>query len=91
MYDVLDSAEHLRKDAKECSFLMDTLDRGTNESMTIFKKISDGNISNAMSVEKQAEMTANITEMINKVVVDANNAMLTTKQSLAGIFEGRKR
>lgn len=49
-----------------------------------------GNVQNCKSVEKQAEMTANITDMINIVVKDANDAMHTTNLSSNGIVKGKK-
>lgn len=88
--EVLKSAQILREDAQKGSRLMEDLDKATVDSQSIFKEIADGNMLNCQSVEKQAEMTANISDMINNVVDDANSAMDATKLSLNGINESRR-
>ena len=53
-----------------------------------FQDIENGNIQNSESVEKQTELTANITSMIEKVVDNANKAVDATKTSIDGINKG---
>ncbi len=88
--EVLQSAQILKEDAQKGSRLMEDLDKATVDSQSIFKEIADGNMLNCQSVERQAEMTANISEMINNVVDDTNNAMDATKLSLNGINDSRR-
>lgn len=59
--------------------LINDIDESTHDSLTIFKEIANGNISNVESIEQQSKMISAIQKMISKVSIAANEAAHSTK------------
>lgn len=88
--DVLKTAKLVKDNAERGNKYIEELDVATNNTLNIFQDIANGNIQNSESVEKQTELTANITSMIEKVVDNANKAVDATKTSIDGINKGKR-
>ena len=88
--DVLKTAKLVKDNAERGNKYIEELDIATNNTLNIFQDIANGNIQNSESVEKQTELTANITSMIEKVVDNANKAVDATKTSIDGINKGKR-
>jgi methyl-accepting chemotaxis protein len=61
------------------------LDKSAENSNVIFEKISEGNTSNASSVEEQTEMTMKITELLNTMLNDTKQAKNKTGVSIKSL------
>ena len=69
---------------------MDELDRATENALRIYEDISKGNSVNCTSVEKQAEMTRNITELIGQVEDKSTGARKSSIRSMTGLNESKE-
>ena len=90
LQDVLKIAKVVKENAEKGNKYVEELDKASNSNMTIFQDIAHGNAQNAESVEKQTELTANITDRIDIVVNDANKAVESMVSSLEGISQGKR-
>lgn len=83
--EVINIAKSVRNSAVSTNDVIDELEIATNHSLNILKDIANGNTTNAVSVENQTEMTANITSMIDGVLEETDRASLSTNESLEGL------
>lgn len=74
MNDMYGTAQVVKDNALKGTDSILELNKSIESSNEIFNKISEGNAANAASVEVQTEMTAKITDLINKVVMDTDSA-----------------
>ena len=88
--DVLKTARIVKDNAERGNKYIEELDVAPNNTLDIFQDIANGNVQNSESVEKQTELTANITTMIDKVVDNANKAVDATKTSIERINKGKR-
>ena len=65
------------------------LDISTEKSMEIYKTISDGNIDNAKSFEKQTELSRNITKLIEHVEDKTNGAIIVSDKSMEELKDSK--
>ena len=87
---VMETAELIKMDADKGNEYMEALDASTENALQIFKDIASGNVANAKSVEEQAMMTAKITELIDQVQVNTNNAVDMTNISMTEMTESKE-
>lgn len=87
--DVLETASVVRKSAEIGNKNMEELDIAVNNSVHIYRAISQGNTENATNAEKQAEMTNNITKLIDQVLAKTDSAMDASKESMNGLQESK--
>ena len=87
--DVLETASIVKTSAEVGNKNMEELDVSVNNSVHIYRAISQGNTENATNAEKQAEMTSNITKLIDQVLEKTNSAMDASKISMCGLNESR--
>ena len=80
--DVLFTAQNVKIGVDKGNVYINELELLTEETMNIYKKISDGNMNNQSSVKKQADLSLNITEMIEQVVDKTNNAINVSSKSI---------
>lgn len=83
--EVINIAKNVRNSAISTNDVIDELEVATNHSLDILKDIANGNTTNAISVEHQTEMTANITSMIDGVLEETDRASSSTSESLDGL------
>ena len=83
--EVINIAKNVRNSAVSTNDVIDELEIATNHSLIILKDIANGNTTNAISVEHQTEMTANITSMIDGVLEETDRASSSTNESLEGL------
>ena len=88
--EVLSTAEQVNLNVKEGTTYMNELDEAADNSLKIFKEISEGNNANALSVEEQAAMTYKITDLIYQVEKDALNAKENTEASMEGLSKSKE-
>ena len=81
MNDMYGTAQVVKDNALKGTDSILELNKSIESSNEIFNKISEGNAANAASVEVQTEMTAKITDLINKVVMDTDSARKAMKKS----------
>ena len=79
-----------RDNANRGTSNIEELAKSSDDAIMIYKEIANGNTSNAISVEKQAEMTANITILINDMIEKTDEAKESSEISMKGLEEGRK-
>lgn len=89
MKDLLDTAANVKSGVKEGNGLINDLDKATENSNLIFDRIAEGNTANATSIEVQTEMTMKITELIDRVANDTNEAKKTTSESMEGLNKSK--
>ncbi len=89
MMELLDTSDIVKNNVKRSTELINELDFASENSNAIFGKISEGNMSNASSIEIQTEMTMKITNLIDTVVDDTNEAKLTTDVSIKGLKKSK--
>ena len=89
MEDLLNTANRVKEGVKEGNGLITELDELTENSNLIFGRIAEGNTSNANSIEVQTEMTMKITDLIDRVANDTNEAKNTTNQSIKGVNKSK--
>ena len=87
--EVLEIGEKLRASASKGNEYVEELDKLSTNSMMMYKEISSGNNVNASSVERQAEMTANITNLINNVINCTDQAKDSSEESIKGLNESK--
>lgn len=83
-------ATKVRDNANRGTSNIEELAKSSDDAIMIYKEIANGNTSNAISVEKQAEMTANITILINDMIEKTDEAKESSEISMKGLEEGRK-
>ena len=83
-------ATKVRDNANRGTSNIEELTKSSDDAIMIYKEIANGNTSNAISVEKQAEMTANITILINDMIEKTDEAKESSEISMKGLEEGRK-
>lgn len=83
-------AKQVRDNASEGTRSIEELTKSTEDAVLIYKEIASGNTSNAISVEKQAEMTSNITALINDMIVKTDDAKESSEISIKGLEESKK-
>lgn len=87
--EVLQIGEKVRSSASKGNEYVEELDKLSTNSMMIYQEISNGNNLNASSVERQAEMTANITSLIDKVLECTDEAKDASEVSMRGLKESK--
>ena len=65
--------------------LVGQVDESSNNALNILRDIVDGNEVNVSSIERQTEMTANITVMLDEAMKTSDKVSESTKKSLAGV------
>lgn len=83
-------ATKVRDNANRGTSNIEELAKSSDDAIMIYKEIANGNTSNAISVEKQAEMTANITILINDMIEKTDEAKESSEISMKELEEGRK-
>ena len=68
----------------------DELDTAMTNSLHIINDIAEGNFQNTSSIEEQAEMSTNISRMIEESVAAVQNATFVSADSLIGVANGKK-
>ena len=86
---VINIAQNVKKNAVTTNNVIDQLEESTNHSLQILQDIAKGNVTNAESVERQTEMTANITRMIDGVLDETDRASYSTNESLDGLTKSK--
>ncbi|MBQ8044596.1 MAG: hypothetical protein IJ272_10730, partial [Clostridia bacterium] len=69
---------------------MEELDVESEKAMEMYKLISDGNIDNAESVQKQADLSMNITDLIQQVEDKTNGAVKVYDKSMEELNISKK-
>ena len=69
---------------------MDALNELSENSFKIYSEIAEGNNANTVRVEKQSEMPAYITDLINQVAIDTQDAKSTTETSIKEVNRGKQ-
>lgn len=69
---------------------MDALNELSENSFKIYSEIAEGNNANTVRVEKQSEMSAYITDLINQVAIDTQDAKSTTETSIKEVNRGKQ-
>lgn len=75
-------AKKVKVNADKGTDYMMELDNTAQDSLNIYQLISEGNLNNSKSVEKQAELSKNITELIDQVVDKTNGAIKVSDRSM---------
>ena len=83
--DILKTADKVREQVHLGTEYIDQLDTAATDSLHIYQEISSGNVQNSLSVEKQAEMSRNITDLINQVINKTDGAMNASNKSMKGL------
>ena len=68
---------------------MNELDKATENAIRVYEDISNGNSINSTNVEKQAEMTRNITQLISQVENKCIGARKSSIRSMDGLRESK--
>ena len=87
---VVELGNEIKSSAVNTTKFVNELDGSVQNSLEAIQNISDGNIKNVYSIEKQSEMTCSITGLINDVKNETNNAAISTDKSLKGLVNGRE-
>ena len=69
---------------------MEVLNELSENSFKIYSEIAEGNNANTVRVEKQSEMSAHITALIDRVVIDTQDAKSTTEASIKELNKGKQ-
>ncbi|MBE5935313.1 MAG: methyl-accepting chemotaxis protein [Lachnospiraceae bacterium] len=77
-----DTAAKVRDTAKEGNSYARELDEASENAIQVYTEIATGNADNALRVEKQAEMTTKIAELIKTAVKDTDKAKERTEASM---------
>ncbi len=83
LHNVLNTANDVKTEIEEGTQYVAELDSASENSVNIFKELAAGNSSNAESVEKQSEMSCEITRLIGEMSNETNRAMTTAQSSLS--------
>ena len=89
LQNVLDAVAHVRESAQKGSENMNVLNDLSQDSLKIFSEIADGNNANTQRVKKQSEMSVYITDLIDKVAQDTEDAKNTTIDSIKELAKGK--
>jgi methyl-accepting chemotaxis protein len=81
----MDVSEDLQKRIEDANAYMSDLEVATSNSLNILEDIVNGNATNVESVEKQSEMTANITKMLEGAKKATDKVSASTNQSIKGV------
>jgi len=87
---VLSTANDIQNDMNIGNDYMVALDSSTENALQIFKDIAAGNVANAKSVEEQALMASQVTDLIDIVQNNTNNAVNMTNISIKEMGESKK-
>jgi len=87
--DVLDIAAVVKKNSSEASAMMEELKSATAQTSNALENISQGNISNANSIEEQTVMTSNIQKMIEGAKSVADTIIGDAKSSISAVEQGQ--
>lgn len=68
--------------------IISELDDSSTNVLVVLEEIVKGNVVNATSVEKQTEMTANITDMLGSAMEATNRVSNSSKKSIQGVKKG---
>jgi methyl-accepting chemotaxis protein len=82
-------SDELQRHIANANVLMEQVDESSNNALSILNDIADGNRVNASSVEKQTEMTANITKMLEEAMETSDKVSDQTKRSIIGVKKSR--
>ncbi len=69
---------------------MENLNELSENSFKIYSEIAEGNNANTVRVERQSEMSSHITELIDRVALDTQDAKNTTEASIKELDRGKK-
>ena len=83
--EILKTIEKVKDKVDKGTEYINELDTSATDSLHIYQEISKGNIQNSHSVEKQAEMSYNITTLINQVLEKTDGAMNASDKSMLGL------
>lgn len=87
---IVDVSSELRDKVKNADGYVNDLERATRNALEILEDIAQGINSNVESVEKQSEMTANITKMIDGAMEATDKVSKSTNQSMIGVNNSLK-
>ena len=80
--EILTIADKVKENMDTGNEYIDDLATSSIEALNVYKKIAQNNDYAYESVEKQTELSTNITELINDVVFSTEDAISSSKQSL---------
>jgi len=88
--DVLEIAALVKENSAAAGESITSLQAATEQTATALVDISDGNASNAKSIEEQTLMTGNIQEMITNTKVLSDQMVEYAEESLSAVREGQQ-
>ncbi|MBE5934819.1 MAG: hypothetical protein E7262_03410 [Lachnospiraceae bacterium] len=83
--ELMEVSNKLQQHIVEADELIGEVDTSSNNALLILQDIVNGNITNATSVEKQTQMTANITTMLDEAMIATNKVSTSTDVSIKGL------
>ncbi|MBE5934197.1 MAG: hypothetical protein E7262_00200 [Lachnospiraceae bacterium] len=87
---VMEVVKDIKSDVDKGNEYMEVLDRSTDTALQIFRDIASGNNANAKSVEKQVNMTTEITRLINTAESNTYSAIDRTNESIREMEKSRQ-
>lgn len=69
--------------------VVDDLDTAMNSSLSVLTDISESNVQNTTSVENQAQMSRNISSMLENVIIEVEDATKMSSKSMKGVIKGK--
>lgn len=90
LQDVLDIVSTVKENSTAAGDKISSLQKATARTSEALEEISQGNASNATSIEKQTEMTGNIQNMITDTKNISEQMLQYAKTSFQSIQEGQK-
>ncbi|MBE5934696.1 MAG: methyl-accepting chemotaxis protein [Lachnospiraceae bacterium] len=79
---IIDIGMKIKLNSFNTTKVVDELDKSSNDSGRVLKDIARETENNVSRIEKQTEMTFNISSLINDVANEVNKASVTTKKSM---------
>lgn len=86
--DIMNISGTLRRKINDTDKIISDLDDSSTNALVVLEDIVKGNVVNATSVEKQTEMTANITDMLGSAMEATNRVSASSKKSIQGVKKG---
>lgn len=86
--DIMNISGTLRRKINDTDKIISALDDSSTNALVVLEDIVKGNVVNATSVEKQTEMTANITDMLGSAMEATNRVSDSSKKSIQGVKKG---
>ncbi|MBE5936234.1 MAG: hypothetical protein E7262_10730 [Lachnospiraceae bacterium] len=83
--EIINVSNSLREHIVEADDLMEEVDKSSTDALEILQAIAGGNTENVTSVERQTQMTVNITNMLGEAVKTANMVSDSTAVSIRGL------